>query len=413
MGGLRVGDRLRYRSDGGEVGHVSDALGPVTAGMPVANVPFDDGEAPLGIGHGIAEAIPAAGAEIVEPYHFGAAREQCRDQVTADQAAGPVTSQRSRSAPPVTLASRRAGPRRIVSIRRLKNGRPRGEREVWWRSSSTRTPPGSTTRICPPGRWPGLALGETWRLRSVCFVLAQRVLKVRYRHAAVGISWALIQPMLLMIAFTIFLGIIARLPSEGLPYPLFFYTGLVLWQVTAKLLGEGSNSILANAMLVRRIYFPRIYFPAAVGLSTLVDLAFTSVALVLLMAWYGFVPGLTLLALPLILVLTYAASLGLVFFFAALNVSFRDVAVLLPFITQVGFFVSPIIYPASLVPAEYHALYFMNPFALGIEAFRWALLGTPMPGPEAWLAGTTVAVLLLVGGYVFFRRREPTFADML
>ena len=122
--------------------------------------------------------------------------------------------------------------------------------------------------ICPPRRWPGLGLRETWRLRAVCLVLAQRLLKVRYRQAGVGIAWALIQPILLMIAFTIFFGLFARLPSEGVPYPLFFFSGLVVWQITSKLLSEGSNSLLANAVLVTRIYFPRVYFPASVALSS-------------------------------------------------------------------------------------------------------------------------------------------------
>ena len=269
------------------------------------------------------------------------------------------------------------------------------------------------TVICPPRRWPGLALRETWALRSVCLVLAQRLLKARYRQASVGVAWALVQPILLMLAFTVFFGMFARMSSDGLPYPLFFFSGLVLWQVTAKLLSEGSNSLLANAALVTRIYFPRVYFPAAVALSSTLDMVFNSLALVLLMIFYAVVPGPQVLALPLILAITYAASLGAAFWLSALNVAFRDVGVLVPFLTQVGFFLSPIIYPASLVPTEFHAIYYANPMAIAIDAFRWALLNTPPPPIVGWIVGTISAALLLVSGYVFFRQREGTFADVI
>jgi lipopolysaccharide transport system permease protein len=267
--------------------------------------------------------------------------------------------------------------------------------------------------VCPPRRWPGLDLAETWRLRAVCLVLAQRLLKVRYRQAGVGVAWALIQPILLMIAFTIFFGLFARLPSEGVAYPLFFFSGLALWQVTSKLMSEGSNSVVANTALVTRIYFPRVYFPTAVALSSMVDLLFNSVALVLLMIYFGSAPGAEIVALPLILAIVYATSLGLALWLSALNVAFRDVTVLVPFIAQVGFFLSPIIYPASIVPAEYQTLYFANPMALAIEAFRWSLLGTPAPPLSGWIVGSLVAVLLLFSGYVFFRQREGTFSDVI
>jgi lipopolysaccharide transport system permease protein len=272
---------------------------------------------------------------------------------------------------------------------------------------------GAVVTICPPSRWPGLALAETWRLRRVLFVLAQRVLRVRYRNTVIGAGWALIQPIMLMIALSIFFGLLARIPSEGVPYPVFIYTGLIVWQVTMKLLAEGGNSLLANASLVTRIYFPRAYFPGAVALSTMVDLIFTGTALALLMAWFGIIPGPAIVAVPVVLAITYTASLGLALWFSALNVYYRDVAVLLPFIIQVGFFLSPIIYSASLVPEEFRVFYFLNPMAVAITGMRGSLLGTPMPPFEGWIAGSAVAVLLLVSGYVFFRRREGTFADVI
>ena len=277
-------------------------------------------------------------------------------------------------------------------------------------SSIADVPP---TLIRPPGQWPDLGLREAWRLRRVCFVLAQRLLKVRYRQAVVGVAWALIQPILLMVAFTVFFGLLARLPSHDVPYPLFFFSGLVVWQVTAKMLSEGSSSVLANAALVTRIYFPRVYFPGAVALSSVVDLFFNFVALLLMMFWFGYVPGPAVAVLPLILLIVYAASLGISLWLAALNVAYRDVAQLIPFITQVGFFVSPLIYPASIVPEQYQLLYFANPMALAITGFRWAMLGTPAPSPGAWVIGSVVAALLLATGYVFFRQREGTFADRI
>jgi len=269
------------------------------------------------------------------------------------------------------------------------------------------------TVICPPGRWPGLAVAETWRLRRVCLVLAQRLLKVRYRQAAVGIAWALIQPILLMLAFTVFFGFFARVPSEGVAYPVFFFSGLVLWQVTAKLLSEGSQSLIANSVLVTRIYFPRVYLPGAVALSSMVDFFFNFIALVLLLVFYGYGPRLAMLALPVILLIVYAASLGLTLWFSALNVAYRDVTVLVPFITQVGFFLSPVIYPATIVPPALQAIYYLNPMALAITAFRWAMLGTPNAPLEGWIAGTAMAFFLLASGYLFFRRREGTFADVI
>jgi lipopolysaccharide transport system permease protein len=267
--------------------------------------------------------------------------------------------------------------------------------------------------VYPPRRWPGLNLEETWRMRSVCVVLTQRLLKARYRQAVVGAGWALLQPLLMMLAFTVFFGIFAKLPSEGVPYPLFFFSGLIVWQIISKQLAEGSGSVLANSTLVTRIYFPRVYFPVSVALSSVVDFGFNLIALAVLMLYYGWLPAAQIVLVPFILVLVYAASLGLTLWLAALDVAYRDVSVLVPFLVQVGFFLAPIIYPASIVPPEYQAIYFLNPFALGIEAFRWAVLGTPVPPDVGWIAGTAVGALLFISGYIFFRQREDTFADVI
>ncbi|HUG48511.1 MAG TPA: ABC transporter permease [Candidatus Limnocylindria bacterium] len=269
------------------------------------------------------------------------------------------------------------------------------------------------TVIRPPGRWPGLGLGELWRQRSICLVLAKRNLKVRYRQTLLGAGWAVLQPMILMLVFTVFFGLLARLPSDGLPYPVFFFTALAIWQVAAKVLNEGSASVVANAALVNRVYFPRTYFPVSVALASLVDLAFNGLALAILLLAFGYAPSLPLIVVPVLVALMYATSLGVAFWLSAINVAFRDVAVLLAFVTQLWFFSTPIIYPASIIPEQYEALYYLNPMALVVTALRWALVGAPAPPLEAWPLGIGVVALLLVSGYLFFRQREQTFSDVI
>lgn len=269
------------------------------------------------------------------------------------------------------------------------------------------------TIIRPPGRWPGLGLAEVWHYRSIAFVLAKRNLKVRYRQTLVGAGWAVVQPLLLMLVFTIFFGLLARLPSDGVPYPVFFLAALAIWQVATKVLNEGSLSVVGNAALVNRVYFPRVYFPASVALASLVDLSFNALALTVLLLAFGFVPGWGLLLVPLLVAITYVTSLGAALWLSAINVAYRDVAVLLAFLTQLWFFTSPIIYPAAIVPERFLLLYYLNPMALVVTAMRGALLGTPLPPLEAWPLAITVALVVLTTGYVFFRTREPTFSDVI
>lgn len=269
------------------------------------------------------------------------------------------------------------------------------------------------TIIRPPGRWPGLGLAEAWRQRSICLVLAKRNLKARYRQTVLGAGWAVLQPLMLMLVFTVFFGLLVRLPSDGVPYPVFFLTGLAVWQVAAKVVAEGSPSVVANAALVSRVYFPRIYFPTSIAIASLVDLTFNALALAVLVVAFGFVPAWPLLVVPVLIAITYATSLGVAFWLSAINVAFRDVAVLLAFVIQLWFFTTPIIYPASIVPPPYEFLYYLNPMALVVTALRWAVLGTPAPPAEAWPLGAGLAALLLVTGYIFFRKREPTFTDAI
>ncbi|MDP8904244.1 MAG: ABC transporter permease [Chloroflexota bacterium] len=271
----------------------------------------------------------------------------------------------------------------------------------------------TATIIRPSGRWPGLGLAEFWGLRRICLVLARRDLMVRYRQTLIGSAWAIVQPVLLMIVFSIFFGLLGRLPSAGLPYPVFFLLGLVPWQMVAKILNQGSASVTANAALVTRVYFPRTYFPVSVALASLVDLALASIALAVILLAFGVMPGVAIVVLPIFVAIAWMTALGVAFWLSAINVTYRDIVQLLPFLTQVWMFSSPIIYPATLVPAPYHVIYFLNPLALVVSGFRWAIGGAPAPPAEAWLLGSVVSAAVLASGYIFFRRREATFADVL
>ncbi len=269
------------------------------------------------------------------------------------------------------------------------------------------------TILRPPTRWPGWGLREAWDFRSICMVLARRALKVRYRQTVVGVAWALIQPLALVLIFTIFFGLLARLPSQGVPYPLFYMSGLAIWQVVSKVLSEGTGSVVANGALVNRVYFPRVYFPLSTAIASLVDLAVNGIALAFLMVLYGFLPGIGIITLPILIVVAYAVSLGLAMLLAALNVAYRDVGVMLPLLTQIWFFITPLIYASTIIPERFQWLYYLNPMALVVTGMRWALLGTPPPPWFAWPEGVVISLLVLAGGYLVFRRRETAFADIV
>ena len=281
------------------------------------------------------------------------------------------------------------------------------------------TPPLPSTTIRPPDRWPGLGLAEAWDLRAICFVLVKRAVQIRYRQTIIGAGWAIIQPLVLALIFTIFFGFLIRVPSDGIPYPLFVYTGMVVWQLVARIATEGSVSVVANVALLTKIYFPRVYFPVSVSIVSLVDLVFALLALAVLLVWNAALPEFPALVaaiivfIPVLTIIAMATALGVAMWLSALNVAYRDVEQLLPLLVQLWFFLSPVIYPSSLVPSEFLWLYWLNPIALSIEGFRWAIVAGPAPPPEQWIIGTVVAVLLLVTGYLFFRSRETGFVDVI
>lgn len=269
------------------------------------------------------------------------------------------------------------------------------------------------TLIRPPARWPPLGLAELWSLRAIAVVLARRSLMVRYRQTLIGAAWVLIQPLTLMLVFTVFFGVFMNRSIGTTPYAVFVYLGLLVWMMASRVLSQGSTSVASNAGLLSKIYFPRAYLPIGVAIGSLVDFAFGFVALFALLVFFGIAPTIGLLAIPMATAMALAAVLGVTFWLSALNAQYRDVGQLLPFLTQLWFFTSPIFYSSDVIPVEWRTLYWLNPIAVAIEAFRWAFAGLAPPPVEAWLIGGAVAVVMLLSGYVFFRSREPRFSDIV
>lgn len=275
------------------------------------------------------------------------------------------------------------------------------------------TPHRQPTFIEPPGRWPGFGLEELWRYRSVAEKLAIRNLKARYRQTLVGVGWILLQPLALMVVLSVAFTFIGRGEIYGVPFPVFFITGLAIWGPTFKIFNEGATSIVANQTLVTRVYLPRPLIPYSVALSSLVDLGFTLIAMEIVLLLFGYLPSLTYLALPYFILVAYVTMLGIAYFLAAVNVAYRDVQVALPFMDRLAFFASPLLYPVQLVPEELWPIYYLNPLALVLAGFRWALLDLPSPPAYAYVEGSVMAALTLVGGFIYFRKRQPSFADLL
>jgi lipopolysaccharide transport system permease protein len=270
------------------------------------------------------------------------------------------------------------------------------------------------TRVIRPRRAFGdLGLGAVWEYRDLLWFLMRRDIQLRYRQTALGVSWALLQPVATMAIFTIFFGRFGKMPSDGLPYSLFALCGLVPWQLFVFALTESSNSLVANKNLVTKIYFPRLIIPLAAVLAGLVDFVIAFVLLIGMMAYYGRFPGVGVLFLPLFLLLAVVTALAVGLWLSALNVQYRDVRYALPFLTQFWFFASPIAYPSSVVPLKWQPLVGLNPMSGVVEGFRWALLGTARPPTTLMAVSAAAAVFLLVWGIGYFQRMERTFADVV
>jgi lipopolysaccharide transport system permease protein len=269
------------------------------------------------------------------------------------------------------------------------------------------------TVIRPSSGWRSLDLRELWSYRELLYFLVWRDVKVRYKQTALGASWAILQPFLTMVVFSIFFGRLAGVPSDGLPYPLFAFAALVPWTFFATGLTQAANSLVGSQDLIKKVYFPRLAIPAAAVLASGVDFIIAFVVLLLMMAVYGYAPTFGVLILPALVLLALVTALGAGLWLAALNVQYRDVRLTVPFLVQIWLFATPIAYPSSMLDGAWRTLYAINPMVGVVEGFRWALLGTETsPGPMIVVSGLA-ALALLAAGALYFRRMENTFADIV
>jgi lipopolysaccharide transport system permease protein len=268
-------------------------------------------------------------------------------------------------------------------------------------------------RIEPSHGWVALGLAELWEYRELLYFLTWRDVKIRYKQTALGASWAILQPFLTMVVFSVFFGKLARMPSDGIPYPIFSFAALVPWTFFANGLSLASASVVGSANMIKKLYFPRLVVPISSVLGGLVDLLLGFVVLVGMMLYFHMTPTRNVIWLPGLVVLALVTSLGVGVWLSTLNVRFRDVRFTIPFLTQFWLFATPIAYPSSLLPEPWRTLYGLNPMAGVVEGFRWALLGTQTaPGPII-IVSSAAALVLLVSGLYYFRRMERTFADIV
>jgi len=269
-----------------------------------------------------------------------------------------------------------------------------------------------TTIIRPSTGWVSLRLRDLWEYRDLIFFLAWRDISVRYKQTALGASWAIIQPFFSMVIFSIFFGGLAQIASDGVPYPVFSYAALLPWTFFANALTQSSNSLVGNANLLSKVYFPRLVIPIASILGGVVDFGIAFLVLIVLMLVYGIIPTVAIMFLPLFLLLALTTALGVGLWLSALNVEYRDIRYAVPFLVQVLLFASPVVYSSTLLDEPWRTLYGINPMVGVIEGFRWALLGTTPPGPMLFIS-VLAAIALLVSGAMYFRRMEKSFADVV
>ena len=273
--------------------------------------------------------------------------------------------------------------------------------------------------IRPSRGWSAINLKELWYFRELIYFLIWRDIKVRYKQTALGAAWAILQPFLTMVVFTIFFGRLAKVPSDNVPYPIFSYTGLLPWGLFTKALTDAGRSLVSHRAMITKIYFPRLVIPLASVLSGVVDFALAFIVLVGMMIYYNSIPESnyriiltpSLLTVPLFLILALITALGVGLWLSALNVIYRDINYILPFLTQFWLFVTPIAYPSSMIPEKWQLLYAINPMTGVVEGFRWALLGTETAPGSMLIVSATIAVTILITGLFYFRRMERTFAD--
>ncbi|MGI8423844.1 MAG: ABC transporter permease [Chloroflexota bacterium] len=270
----------------------------------------------------------------------------------------------------------------------------------------------AVTVIRPSRGWASVDFGALWEYRELLYFLVWRDLKVRYKQTVIGAAWAVIQPLFTMVVFSVVLGRLAGVPSDGLPYPLFSYAGLLPWQLFSHAFTESANSLVGSQSLITKVYFPRLVIPISAVMSAVVDFGVAFGVLVVMMIYYGVVPAPSALLLPLMVLLALGAALGVGLWLSALNVKYRDVRYVVPFLAQLWLFATPVAYPASLIPEPWRTVSAINPMAGVVEGFRWALLGGPDPS-RLLIVSIAVVVALVASGLFYFRRMERVFADVV
>lgn len=269
------------------------------------------------------------------------------------------------------------------------------------------------TVIEPSKGWVPIKVKELVEYRDLFYFFIWRDVKVRYKQTILGVFWAILQPLITMVIFSLFFGRLANVPSDGLPYPIFSYTALVPWTFFANGVTQASNSLVQNSNMIKKIYFPRLIMPTSAVLGGLLDFCLAFLVLLGMMVFYRIYPTINVIWLPLFLLLAIITTIGVSLWLSAMNVLFRDVRYIVPFLIQVWLFLTPIAYPSSLIPEKLQPLYGLNPMAGVVEGFRWALLGTDtFPGPML-LVSFLVAIVFLVSGVFYFRRMEKSFADVI
>jgi lipopolysaccharide transport system permease protein len=267
--------------------------------------------------------------------------------------------------------------------------------------------------IAPPNRWWAIPFGELWSSRELLYFFVWRDIKIRYKQTAIGAAWAVLQPLLTMLVFSLFFGRLAHIPSGGLPYPVFYYSALLPWMYFAAALQNATNTIVENQRLITKVYFPRLTLPLSAVVSGLVDFGVSFLMFLVIMAYYRIKPGAAMLWLPLFLLLAVLTALGVGLWLSALNAMYRDVRYVLPFLVQFWMFASPVAYASSLVPARWRWLYGLNPMAGVIEGFRWSLTGRGDPPGRMFVVSALVVVAVLLSGVGYFQKMETTVADVV
>lgn len=269
----------------------------------------------------------------------------------------------------------------------------------------------SLTAVRPPTAWPAFNIKELWEYRDLLFILAWRDIKVRYKQTTLGVAWAVLQPLLTMVVFSLLFGVAAKLPSEGIPYPIFTFCALLPWQLFAYAMTESGNSLVANQALITKVYFPRLVIPLGAVLAGLVDFAISFVVLLGMMLYYRIPLSWNMLFIPAFVLLAVLTALMAGMWLSALNVEYRDVRYTIPFLTQFWMFATPIAYSATLVPEKWRWLYSLNPMNGVVEGFRWAMLGKEGFSLPSFLISLGMVLVLFIGGLAYFRHMEDSFAD--